>query len=89
MEIRPIDSAGAIATATNSNLQAENEFPLRQVVTAVREINKSELLGQGRQLNFTRDPDTHKPVIQIVDQNSGEVIDQLPPESVVRLAKLK
>lgn len=89
MEIRPIDSAGAIATAANSNLPAGNEFPLRQVVAAVREINKSELLGQGRQLNFTRDPETRKPVIQIVDQNSGEVIDQLPPESVVRLAELK
>jgi uncharacterized FlaG/YvyC family protein len=53
----------------------------------VREVNKSELLGQGRELSFRRDPATKQPVIAIVDSASGDVIDQIPPESVLQLAQ--
>ena len=47
-------------------------------MTAVHEVNKSELMGEGRQLTFFRDPQTHRPVIQIIDQSTDEVIDQIP-----------
>jgi uncharacterized FlaG/YvyC family protein len=57
------------------------------MVAAVREINKAELMGQNRELNFTRDPQTRQPVIQILDQSTGDVIDQLPPESLLLLAQ--
>jgi uncharacterized FlaG/YvyC family protein len=45
-------------------------------------------MGEGRQLSFTRDPQTRRPIIQIIDQSTGEVVDQLPPESVLQLAGL-
>jgi uncharacterized FlaG/YvyC family protein len=76
----------AVSAPTPTN---ENDVPIRQLVTAVHEVNKSELMGEGRQLTFTRDPDTRKPVIQIVDQNTGEVLDQIPPETVLQLAQMK
>jgi uncharacterized FlaG/YvyC family protein len=38
-------------------------------------------------LTFSRDPQTRRPVIQIVDQDSGEVIDQIPSETVLQLAQ--
>jgi uncharacterized FlaG/YvyC family protein len=44
-------------------------------------------MGEGRTLNFTRDPETRRPVIQIVDQNTGEVLDQIPSETVLELAQ--
>jgi uncharacterized FlaG/YvyC family protein len=44
-------------------------------------------MGEGRQLSFTRDPQTRKPVIQIIDQSTGEVVDQIPPETVLQLAQ--
>jgi len=89
MDIPRVDSMGvstAVSVPTPTN---ENDVPVRQLVTAVHEINRSELMGEGRQLTFTRDPDTRKPVIQIVDQSTGEVLDQIPPETVLQLAQMK
>lgn len=64
----------------------DDESMVRQIVTAIRGLNKSELLmGQNRSLSFTRDPDTHRPVIQIVNRETGDVIDQIPPEALLRL----
>jgi uncharacterized FlaG/YvyC family protein len=60
--------------------------PVRQIVTAIRELNKSELMGQNRSLAFVRDPDTQRPVIQVRDQQTGDVIDQIPTEAVLRMA---
>jgi uncharacterized FlaG/YvyC family protein len=87
MEILPINSAGASAPLSNVTPSAHNDVPVRQIVAAVREINKAELMGENRQLNFTRDPETKLPVIQIVDQSTGDVIDQLPAESLLLLAE--
>ncbi|HMD76674.1 MAG TPA: flagellar protein FlaG [Terracidiphilus sp.] len=53
------------------------------VVAAVRALNKSELLGSDRELQFTRDSQTQKMVMQIVDSKSGAVLNQIPPEQVL------
>ena len=55
------------------------------VVAAVRALNKSELAGSGRELQFTRDSQTQKMVIRIIDSRSGDVVSQLPPEEVARI----
>lgn len=89
MEIPRVDSVGAsaaVSTPTPSN-QNQKDVPVRDIVTAVHELNKSELMGQGRQLSFTRDPETRRPVIQIIDQNTGDVIDQIPSEALLQLAQ--
>ena len=60
------------------------------VVAAVRALNKSELLGSDRELQFARDRQTQKMVVRIVDSRSGDVLDQIPAEEVLRiLANLK
>ena len=55
------------------------------VVAAGRALNKSELLGSDRELQFTRDSQTQRMVIQIVDSQSGDVVGQIPPETVLRI----
>jgi len=50
-------------------------------------VNKAELLGQGRELSFRRNPETRQPVIAILDKDTGDVIDQIPAESVLQLAE--
>ena len=55
------------------------------VVAAVRALNRSELLGSDRELQFARDSQTQKMVIQIVDSQSGDVLNQIPPEQVLRM----
>jgi uncharacterized FlaG/YvyC family protein len=43
------------------------------------------LLGSDRELQFARDSQTQKMVIQIVDSQSGDVLDQIPREQVLRI----
>jgi uncharacterized FlaG/YvyC family protein len=86
MDIPRVGSIGANTAVHAPTPSSDQDVPVRQVVTAVHEVNKSELLGEGRQLTFSRDPETRKPVIQIVDQNTGDVIDQIPAETVLQLA---
>ena len=87
MEIPPVDSRGVSPVISAPTPANENDVPVRTLVTAVNEVNRSELMGEGRQLTFTRDPETRRPVIQIVDQDTGEVIDQIPPQTVLELAQ--
>ena len=72
----PIDPASKSREDADAN---------QAVVAAVRALNRSELLGSDRELQFTRDSQTQKMVIQIVDSASGDVVDQIPPEQVMRI----
>jgi len=57
----------------------------RQVVMAVQRLNKSELMASGRELQYRRDAKTGHVMVQIRDRASGEVVDQIPPETVLTL----
>jgi uncharacterized FlaG/YvyC family protein len=85
MDVSKIDSVGA-SSLVNSVTPSTDNIAARQVVAAVHEVNKSDLMGDGRQLTFARDPQTRRQVIQIVDQSTGDIIDQIPPEMVLQLA---
>ena len=87
MEIPPL---APFVTSAGASIQVpsnENDVTARNVVAAVHQVNKSELLGEGRQLTFSRDPGTRRPVIQIIDQSTGDVIDQIPAETLLQLAQ--
>jgi len=86
MEIGPINPINANAPVNTPATTQDGVAFIRQLVTAIRGLNKSELLGQGRELSFTRDPQTNRPVIQIVDSDSGDVVEQIPPETLLWLA---
>jgi uncharacterized FlaG/YvyC family protein len=87
MEIPRFDSIGTNAGAIIPTPSNENDMAVREVVTAVHEVNKSELMGEGRQLTFFRDPQTRRPVIQIIDEGTGAVIDQIPAATLLQLAQ--
>jgi uncharacterized FlaG/YvyC family protein len=55
------------------------------VVAAIRALNKSEMLGSDRELQFARDSQTQKMVIQIVDRRNGDVLNQIPPKKVLQI----
>jgi uncharacterized FlaG/YvyC family protein len=85
MEINPLSLISPL-TPPNPNPRLEGATELtRAAVAAVRALNKTELLGDDRQLLFARDSETRKPVIRIVSRKTGEVLDQLPPERVLRI----
>jgi len=82
MQIDPLSSLSAAPAI--EPVRNEDPAVTRQLATAVRAINESGLYGQDRQLQFSRDPGTKMMVIKIVQPNTGEVIDQIPPETVLR-----
>lgn len=84
--LSPMSSLTALTAATRPNSVTE----LTQAVAAVRAVNKSGLFGQDRELLFARDGDTQASVIQVVSRETGEVLEQIPPENIVKiLADLK
>jgi len=59
----------------------------RQVIKAVKAVNKSELFGQNNEVTFVFHRETHRPLLRIVDRVTREVVRQIPPEQVLRLAE--
>jgi flagellar protein FlaG len=88
METGPINPmALSLAASLSSTQQAEQVSEKREIVQAVRAINGAELLGRDQELTFAVDRDTRRPVVKVVDRNTGEVLMQVPTEDVLRLAR--
>jgi uncharacterized FlaG/YvyC family protein len=86
MEISPIHrSAGAPAAAPV--IPAEQSAENRDIIQAVKAVNGAELFGQDNQLMFQRDTATQRMVIRLVNRRTNEVISQIPPEYMLRLAE--
>ncbi len=59
----------------------------RDIVRAVKALNGTEMFGQDNELMFQRDRHTQRMVLQIVNRQTNEVVSQIPPEYVLRLAE--
>lgn len=59
----------------------------RDLIQAVRTVNAGEMLGQENELTFLLDRETRRPILRIVNRKTNEVIEQVPPEYVLRMAK--
>lgn len=59
----------------------------RELIQAVKAVNKAELFGENNEVTFTADTKTHKPVTKIVNKKTKEVVRQIPPEYVLHLAQ--
>jgi uncharacterized FlaG/YvyC family protein len=79
---RVTQGAPASATPVAVDSAAQN----RQVVQAVKALNKSEMFGSENGLEFERDPESKRWVVKVVNRTTGDVVSQIPPEYVVRLA---
>jgi uncharacterized FlaG/YvyC family protein len=87
MDISQINRGGNIQSATVPVIPADRAAENRDIVQAVKAVNGAELFGQDNQLMFQRDPTTQRMVIQMVNRRTKEVVLQIPPEYVLRLAK--
>jgi len=73
----------AAATAITPDKAAEN----REVVQAVKALNNTQMFGEDNDLVFQKDPQTQRMVIKVVNRKTQDVISQIPPEYVLRLAE--
>ena len=58
----------------------------RDLLRAVNAVNATDLLG-ANELSFSLDRNTRLPVIRVVNKQTKEVVEQIPPESVLSLAE--
>jgi flagellar protein FlaG len=84
-DISPVGFAGNLAVSSGA-LAAQQAAERRQLLQAVKTVNESGQLGRN-QLVFMVDSQTHRPIIRIEDRETHELVLQIPPEYVLRLAQ--
>jgi len=80
---RSVQAAPVTAPAAPVDQTTEN----RDVVQAVKALNGAEMFGSDNELMFQRDRGTNRMVIRLVNRKTEEVVSQIPPEYVLRLAQ--
>ena len=83
---RPAAPRNATENATVAPQQASKEPSREQLDKAVSELNQSsQMKTQG--LEFSIDEDSQRTVVKIIDQETKEVLRQIPTREVLELAK--
>ncbi len=82
---RPEGQVAAMTAAKDRNA-GDKTPPPEQVEQAVKQIN-DYLQTVQRNLEFSVDKDTHQVVVKVRDAKTGEVVRQIPPKSVLEMAK--
>jgi uncharacterized FlaG/YvyC family protein len=59
----------------------------REIIQAVKALNAAEMFGQQNELLFHMDRQAHRIVLQVVNRQTQEVVTQVPPEYILRLAE--
>ncbi len=66
---------------------SEHAAENREIVTAIKSINATELAGSNSELTFVFQRHTGRPVVRLVDRTTRNVIQQIPPEYMLRWAE--
>jgi len=59
----------------------------RELIQAVKSVNAAEYFGMDNELTFVLDRQTLRPVIRVVNSKTKAVIQQIPSEYVLEMAK--
>jgi uncharacterized FlaG/YvyC family protein len=86
MDITAVNRVQALPAAAPA-IPVDQAVENREVVQAVRALNGTEMFGQDTELLFQRDTQTQRMLIRVVNRKTKEVIAQVPPEYVLRLAE--
>jgi len=87
MDITAIQRIAQAVPAVAAPTSSDQTTPAREVVQAVKALNQTEMFGQDNELEFQRDQTSRRMVIRIVNRKTNEVVSQVPPEYVLRLAQ--
>jgi uncharacterized FlaG/YvyC family protein len=85
MEIGPVNRVDMSAPVTSLTTSQDWTANDRQVVAGIQWLKQAEWLGQDREFTYRHDHKTGRFVIQIVDTKTGDVVDQIPSENIVKL----
>jgi uncharacterized FlaG/YvyC family protein len=73
------------AALTAADPAQDSLWLTRAVVAAVHKLNQPELLEHGRQLRLRKRAPGKNFMVDLVDLETGEILDELPPEAVMRM----
>ena len=85
MEITGASGAAAVFAQIPEPLPPEQAAANRELVQAVKTVNAAGALGNN-EITFQMDRTTKMPVIRIIDKDTKEVVEQIPPEYILQLA---
>jgi len=75
-----------ISFAGSGNVSEAGGNMTARLQQAVSVLNQADILGANRELTFSVDTPTGRPVVRVIDRESHQVVAQLPSEYVLRLA---
>lgn len=85
MDVSAIQPGRAVSPQAAA-VSADAASQRRPLLQAIKSVNQSGTLGRN-QLVFLVDSQTHRPIIRVEDRETHEVVLQIPPEYVLRLAQ--
>jgi flagellar protein FlaG len=86
MEITSANGAAPMFAPTPEPVPPEQAAANRDLAQAVKTVNAAGALGSNNELTFQMDRTTKMPVIRIIDKDTNEVVEQIPPEYILQLA---
>lgn len=81
----PVARPAAVAAAEPEPAMAAEPDPL-EVTRVVGEINKA-MQALARNIEFSIDSESQRPVVKVIDQETGEVIRQMPSAEALEIGK--
>lgn len=81
MEVTPLNSIDAAGSRTSH--QPDASETLRNAYATVRSLNARNI--SDREFAIVRDPQSQKFVIYVIDRTTGDVVDQFPPEDILKM----
>jgi flagellar protein FlaG len=67
--------------STQSTEQVEKKQPVEEILTRIKDITRDGTYS----IRFEKDQETEAIVVRLVDQETGEVKRQFPPEEILQL----
>jgi uncharacterized FlaG/YvyC family protein len=83
MEVTALNRVDTAGSGTPDQSELDRNELLRNASTTVRTLNNLNI--PDREFAVVRDPQSQKFVVRVVDRNTGDVIDQFPPENILNL----
>jgi uncharacterized FlaG/YvyC family protein len=85
--IGPLEGVPEPQTAAAIHAVQPGERAFRHaVVSAVRELNAAGYAGEGREITYSIDPGSRRPIVRVVESQTKEVIHQWPAECALAIA---
>jgi len=83
MEIPPIGGISSTASSLAGQSDPAQTSNLRDTLTAAQKLNNLNIAD--REFSVVRDPVSQRFVVVLRERSTGQVIDQFPPESILKM----